>query len=129
MMKFLGVTMKSLLLGLALAMSAALPAMAENWVYVGTTNDGRTDSSIDVDSISPFNGGYAYKGMFVTDTDNEYLITYNAILCEQRYYKIAGHDSYTRNGRLTSSVRNPNKPFTPILVNSTTSAIWERLCN
>ncbi|MHC5615227.1 MAG: YgdI/YgdR family lipoprotein [Nostoc sp.] len=50
--------MKSLLLGLALAMSAALPAMAENWVYVGTTNDGRTDSSIDVDSISPFNGGY-----------------------------------------------------------------------
>ncbi|MEH1969264.1 surface-adhesin E family protein [Nostoc sp.] len=120
--------MKSLVIGLCLAMSATLPVVAVDWEYVATTEDGTT-LSVDVDSIVKFNRGYSYTIMMISESENKYLVVYDGMLCKERLVKTVGYNSYTRNGEFIKSNQNPENPFRPILVNSIYAALWERLCN
>lgn len=119
--------MKSLILGLVLAMSAVLPAAAENWVYLGSNEDD-TSSQIDIDSVVQINGGYAYREMMINENKNKYLIVQKEMLCHERAQSIAGYVAYNRNGYQIGSHQNDSN-FKKIAIGTITATLWEKLCN
>ncbi|MEH2293479.1 surface-adhesin E family protein [Nostoc sp.] len=120
--------MKSLLLGLVFVISAALPAKAENWVYVDAT-ESDTKFSIDTESITEINGGYAFKELIVSERENKYLVGYSEILCKERANRSTGYESYTANGQFIQERHFPQSPFNKIIINTVRATLWEKLCN
>lgn len=126
-MNFFGVIMKSLLLGLVLAMSAALPAAAENWVHVDESS--ATTLYVDGDSITPINGGYTYREMVVSKEDNKVLVAQSQMLCRERQIRPVAYNLYNRNGKLIKSRETLNVPFESIMLETVKATLWEKLCN
>ncbi|BDI16929.1 hypothetical protein ANSO36C_27310 [Nostoc cf. commune SO-36] len=119
--------MKSLLLGLMIAMSAALPAAAE-WQHIGD-NESETSFYIDDESIREINGGYQYSEMLISESQNKYLVVQEQMLCRERATRITGYESYTRNGKLIQSRQIPNDKFGKIVIDTVKATLWEKLCN
>lgn len=120
--------MKTLLLGLVIAMSAVLPAAATDWVYISENENGAT-LHLDVDSVESINGGYAYTAMLIKESEGKYVASHEVMLCRKRVVKMIGYDSYTANGQLIDSRRFDSDPFDKITVNTMKADLWEKLCN
>ncbi|MEH2083651.1 MAG: surface-adhesin E family protein [Nostoc sp.] len=120
--------MKSLFLGLLITASAVLPATATEWVHV-SINENNATLSVDTESITQINGGYAYKALVISQEHNKYMVTYNQMLCRERMNRLAGYESYTVDGRLLESHELPNSSFDSITVDSMNAVLWEKLCH
>ena len=119
--------MKSLLLGLVLAMSAALPAAAENWVYVSESS--ATTLYVDSDSVGLIDGGYSYREMVTNKQDGKVLVSQSQMLCSQRQIRKVAYNFYEGNGELIKSHEDLNEPFHSIKIETTNATLWEKLCS
>lgn len=116
--------MKSLLLAGLIALSAALPAAANDWRY--TINDGEKSILIDVDSIVSIPGGFEYtQVMNYPDRD---FVSRVQMLCRQKKVRTVQYYTYDKSGRLVQSESNSKREFQNILVNSVIAADWQFLC-
>lgn len=119
--------MKAILLSLVLAMSAVLPAAAENLVYIGESSE--TILHVDMDSVEPIRGGYTYRAMIISKRKDVILVAQSEMLCRQRETRGIAYEVYTKNGELFQSSETPNAEFSPIKIETINSTLWEKLCN
>lgn len=126
-MVILGVIMKSLLFGLLLAMSAALPAAAEDWVYI--SESANNTLHVDADSVTPINGGYAYTEMVTSKEQDRVLVAQSEMFCRERQFRPIAYSFYNKNGQFIRGAKTPDAPFEDIKIETIKSTLWEKLCN
>ncbi|MFN6464884.1 MAG: hypothetical protein RMZ41_024120 [Nostoc sp. DedVER02] len=102
--------MKSLLLGLALAMFAVLPAAAENWIDLN--EGGSYVVGIDTDSIlTDNNGNYNF---WIMHKDGQVIHQANAVIsCRDRTIVFLANKSFNLDGELIEA-----SPFNAIIFHS-----------
>ncbi|MEH2060348.1 MAG: hypothetical protein V7K97_30300 [Nostoc sp.] len=117
--------MKSLLLGLAIAMSAVLPAAAENWINISYED---SPVIIDADSIlTDYNGSYSF---WLMHKDGQVIRQANAVInCQERTIVLLAKKSFNLNGELVESSPYRNPRPTNIKLDSNGATYYRYLCN
>ncbi|MBD2731983.1 hypothetical protein H6G96_38425 [Nostoc sp. FACHB-892] len=118
--------MKAILLSLMIAMSAALPAAAENWVDLN--EGGRQLVGIDTDSIlTDNNGNYNF---WIMHKDGQIIRQVNAtISCEERTIVLLARKRFNLNGELIQAFSPKNPIVTNIKLDSNGATYYRYLCN
>ncbi|MEH1938123.1 MAG: hypothetical protein V7L14_31355 [Nostoc sp.] len=117
--------MKSLLLGLVLAMSAVLPAAAENWVDIN--DEGIHPVIMDVDSVlTDRNGSYQFWFM---RSDGEFLYQEQAVIdCNNRIIHNGAGKKFTKTGRFLGAYDDSQSAPVTIRVDSTAAIYYNYFC-
>ncbi|MEI1377363.1 hypothetical protein PQG02_14040 [Nostoc sp. UHCC 0926] len=118
--------MKSLLLGLVLAMSAVLPAAAENWVDLN--EGGSRVVGLDTDSIlTDNNGNYNF---WMMHKDGQVIRQANAVIsCGERTITLLNKRSFNLSGELIEASPYQNPIPTNIVIDSNGATYYRYLCN
>ncbi|BAB77896.1 surface-adhesin E family protein [Anabaena sp. FACHB-709] len=118
--------MKALLFGGLLALSAALPAAAVDWVLVA--GDSVKEHYIDNDSIRTDGQNFLYNTKVIDFQRQEINITKQGMNCNNALSYGFTMTRFTMNGRLINSVTFNEPNFVKIREGSAPSIIYQSLC-
>jgi hypothetical protein len=108
-----------------LAMSAALPAAAENWIDI---NEGGSPVVLDTDSIlTDNNGNYNF---WIMHKDGQVIHQANTVIsCGERTVMFVSDKSFNLDGEFIKAFRYKNPIPTNIVINSNGATYYHYLCN